>query len=117
MNCLGNHLIIDLYGCDYDEINSEKIISEYFEELVLILETDIRKKIIYKFEPQGISAAYIIAASHMTIHTWPEEGYAGIDIFTCTQSWDKEKIVKHLKKKLRFKRISIEEKVRGNAVE
>lgn len=114
MACLGNHLIIDLYGCDFDEINSEKVISNYLDELVAILKTDIRKKIIYKFEPQGISAAYIISASHMTIHTWPEAGYAGIDIFTCTNSWDKEKIVKHLKKSLQFEKITIEEKVRGN---
>ena len=49
MACLGNHLIIDLYGCDFDEINSEKVISNYLDELVAILKTDIRKKIIYKF--------------------------------------------------------------------
>jgi S-adenosylmethionine decarboxylase proenzyme len=37
----------------------------------------------HQFSPQGVSGVLIIAESHLTIHTWPEHGYAGADIFTC----------------------------------
>lgn len=37
----------------------------------------------HRFSPQGVSGVVIIAESHLTIHTWPEHGYAAVDVFTC----------------------------------
>ena len=37
----------------------------------------------HQFSPYGISGVVIIQESHLTIHTWPEYGYAAVDIFTC----------------------------------
>jgi len=37
----------------------------------------------HQFSPQGVSGVILIAESHLSIHTWPEHGYAGADIFTC----------------------------------
>ena len=37
----------------------------------------------HQFEPQGVTALALLAESHMSIHTWPENGYAAIDVFTC----------------------------------
>jgi S-adenosylmethionine decarboxylase len=37
----------------------------------------------HRFAPQGVSGVVIIAESHVTVHTWPEHGYAAIDVFTC----------------------------------
>jgi len=37
----------------------------------------------HRFEPQGISGVVILAESHLTLHTWPELGYAAVDVFTC----------------------------------
>jgi len=36
-----------------------------------------------QFLPYGVSGVVVIQESHLTIHTWPEYGYAAIDIFTC----------------------------------
>jgi S-adenosylmethionine decarboxylase proenzyme len=40
--------------------------------------------------PQGVSAVSVLTESHMSVHTWPELGYAAFDIFTCgpTQPMD-----------------------------
>jgi len=37
----------------------------------------------HEFNPFGISGMVVIAESHLSIHTWPEYGYAAVDIFTC----------------------------------
>jgi S-adenosylmethionine decarboxylase proenzyme len=37
----------------------------------------------HRFSPQGVSGVVVIAESHLTIHTWPEHGYAAVDVFTC----------------------------------
>jgi len=45
----------------------------------------------HRFSPQGVSGVLIIAESHLTIHTWPEHGYAAADIFTCGTTVQPEK--------------------------
>ena len=37
----------------------------------------------HQFEPQGVSAVYLLSESHLSVHTWPEYGYVALDIFTC----------------------------------
>ena len=37
----------------------------------------------HHFSPQGVSGVVVIAESHVTVHTWPEHGYAAVDVFTC----------------------------------
>jgi S-adenosylmethionine decarboxylase proenzyme len=37
----------------------------------------------HHFTPQGVSGVVVIAESHLTVHTWPEHGYAAVDVFTC----------------------------------
>ena len=43
------------------------------------------------FSPQGVSGVVVISESHLAIHTWPELGYAAVDVFTCGDTvnpWD-----------------------------
>ena len=37
----------------------------------------------HKFQPQGVTAVALLAESHISIHTWPENGMAICDVFTC----------------------------------
>lgn len=37
----------------------------------------------HKYAPIGVSGVVVIQESHLTIHTWPECGYAAVDLFTC----------------------------------
>jgi S-adenosylmethionine decarboxylase proenzyme len=45
-------------------------------------------EVFHKFNPHGISGVVVIQESHLTIHTWPEYGYAAVDVFTCGQTVD-----------------------------
>jgi S-adenosylmethionine decarboxylase proenzyme len=55
----------------------------------------------HQFSPQGVSGVIIIAESHLTVHTWPEHGYAGADIFTCGTRVKPEKAAKVIIAKLK----------------
>jgi S-adenosylmethionine decarboxylase len=43
----------------------------------------VLKTVSHKFDPQGITAICLLSESHISIHTWPEEGKAALDVYTC----------------------------------
>lgn len=52
---------------------------------------EVREVAFHKFSPQGISGVVVISESHLAVHTWPELGYAAVDVFTCgdrVDPWD-----------------------------
>jgi S-adenosylmethionine decarboxylase proenzyme len=67
----------------------------------------------HHFSPQGVSGVVIIAESHLSIHTWPEHGYAAVDIFTCGTFVNPEKAADLLIEKLGSKNHSVMEIPRG----
>jgi S-adenosylmethionine decarboxylase proenzyme len=68
----------------------------------------------HQFSPQGVSGVIIIAESHLTIHTWPEHGYAGADIFTCGTRVKPEKAAEVIIARLKPVTHSIIKMDRGN---
>lgn len=109
----GYHLVIDLFGCNFDQLENTEYIIEMLKKLARALDTKIVAKAFHKFHPQGFSGALIISESHITIHTWPEDAYIGIDIFTCSKCFDSRKILAYLKENLIFKKVEIKEILRG----
>jgi S-adenosylmethionine decarboxylase len=67
----------------------------------------------HEFNPFGISGVVVIAESHLTVHTWPEYGYAAVDIFTCGDVIQPELAVSYLVKKFECKNPSVVEMKRG----
>ena len=78
----GHHLIADLHGCagldDPDRIEAAlRAGAEAAGATVL----EVR---LHAFGPgQGVTGVALLAESHISIHSWPEHGYAAIDIFVC----------------------------------
>jgi S-adenosylmethionine decarboxylase len=67
----------------------------------------------HHFNPQGVSGVVIIAESHLSIHTWPEHGYAAVDVFTCGTTVKPEKAAEVLIEKLESRNHSMVEIPRG----
>lgn len=61
--------------------------------------TVVEKKF-HLFSPYGVSGVVIISESHLAIHTWPEYGYAAVDLFTCGTSCDPKLAYDYLQEKL-----------------
>ncbi len=106
----GIHLIVEFWQAK--NLNSEKIIEKALKEAVKASGSDLLNLYIHKFSPEGITGVAAISESHISIHTWPEEGYSAIDIFTCGKT-KPYKALEALKKYFKPKYISVEEIKRG----
>lgn len=95
-NPIGIQLMAELWECNKERIDNPKKI----EEVMLNAARESGAKIIgsmfHEFEPQGISGVVVISESHLTIHTWPEQAYAAVDIFTCGEHTDPWKALGYL---------------------
>jgi S-adenosylmethionine decarboxylase len=110
---LGTHLLIELKECNPEVLKSlEKVRSAMVtaakKAKATIIDVSFRE-----FNPFGISGIVVIAESHLTIHTWPEYGYAAVDIFTCGDVIKTEIAALYLLKQLECKNPSIMEIKRG----
>jgi S-adenosylmethionine/arginine decarboxylase-like enzyme len=76
------HFVAEI-ECDYEECNSSDWISNKIAPLLKLLDIQVLKTLSHHFEPLGISQIYILSASHLAIHTWPENKYLHLDIICC----------------------------------
>lgn len=82
---MATQLIVDLYGCDKAILNDENAVRKAAHQAVEMLGAGIAAECVHCFEPIGVSYIAVITTSHFSIHTWPEYGYAAVDVFSCTQ--------------------------------
>lgn len=67
----------------------------------------------YNFSPYGVTAVIVIAESHLAVHTWPEYGYAAVDLFTCGTSVDTWRAFEFVKSAFGATRVEVKEMPRG----
>jgi len=103
LNSLGTHLLVEYYNCDRDILNNLETIKEYMREAAEKCGATIINDIFHMFNPHGVSGVVVIAESHLAIHTWPEYGFAAVDLFTCGNDVDPWKAFAYLKQKLNAK--------------
>ncbi|MBC7341565.1 MAG: S-adenosylmethionine decarboxylase proenzyme [Clostridia bacterium] len=91
MRALGRHILAEIYGCSFDALNDVKKVEQAMVNAALAAGAEIREVVFHEFSPQGVSGVVVISESHLAIHTWPELGYAAVDVFTCgdkVNPWD-----------------------------
>jgi len=113
LNALGKHLLLELKDCDREVLNNLEFLKGMLSAAASEAGATVLGESFHQFSPQGVSGAVIIAESHLFIHTWPECGYAAVDIFTCGNSVKPEKAAQKLIKELGAKSHSILEIKRG----
>ncbi|MGE5509158.1 MAG: adenosylmethionine decarboxylase [Chitinophagales bacterium] len=82
-SALGRHVLCEMYECDPEVLNDRKLIERILVDAALEAGAEVREVAFHKFSPQGVSGVVVISESHLAIHTWPELGYAAVDVFTC----------------------------------
>lgn len=80
---MAKQLIADLYECG-EVINDAKAIVEAAHDAIEYVGASIVEECVHEFEPIGVTYFAVISTSHFSVHTWPEYGYAAIDIFSCS---------------------------------
>ena len=72
MQALGRHLLLELFDCDAEAINSLETVKTSMVEAAKRAQATIVDVVFHEFNPFGISGVVVIAESHLAIHTWPE---------------------------------------------
>ena len=113
MKALGRQVLTEFCGCDREVLNNKGTIKACMEHATKIAGAKIVKSVFYLLSPHGVSGVVVTAESHLSIHTWPEYGYAAVDLFTCGEVIDPWKACTHLKEKLGAGDVSTVEMKRG----
>lgn len=110
---LGKHIIVELSGCSEEEINDISKVENLMNQAAKKANANIIKSVFHKFSPMGVSGVVVISESHLSIHTWPELGYAAIDVYTCGSTTKPFKACYFLAQKFKAKKIKATYIIRG----
>ena len=113
MHALGRHLLLELNGCNTKLLNDITRVEEIMVAGARLAKATIVGSHFHQFSPFGISGVVVIAESHVAVHTWPEHGYAAVDIFTCGETLQPEVAAQFLVDKFQARNPSLFEMKRG----
>lgn len=112
----GEHLIADLHGCaGLDDLD---LVGRALKAAVDAAGATLIDVKLHPFGPgQGITGVALLAESHMSIHTWPEHGYAAIDLFLCGRRNDIQAALRSIVASLAASRVETQSIRRGFAAQ
>lgn len=113
MKILGRHLVVEYSECDKLKLNDVRYLEDAMNEAVRKSGATIVRSVFHRYNPQGVSGVVVIAESHISIHTWPEYGYAAVDFFTCGESVDPYKAHTYMNEMLAAGKAFVQELKRG----
>jgi S-adenosylmethionine decarboxylase proenzyme len=114
---LGRQVLLEFYGCRRERLDNVKSIETAMLEAARRARATVVQATFNRFSPHGVSGVVVIAESHLAIHTWPEHGYAAIDIFTCGSKVLPEVACQYLMKTFKPREISRQDIDRGRVEE
>lgn len=107
----GTHLIIDLWGAErLDDLDH---IEETLRRCVDAAGATLLHIHLHHFTPNcGVSGVAVLAESHISVHTWPENGFAAFDVFMCGHA-EPHKAIEVLQNAFKPERTTVGEHLRG----
>ena len=113
VKCAGAHLIVDLYGAQ--RLDDIEYIETTLRRCVAAAKATLLHIHLHHFQPNGVSGVAVLAESHISIHTWPDAGYAALDVFMCGKA-DPDACVPILREAFKVKRVAVSELLRGQGL-
>lgn len=112
MDTLGRHLLVELWGC-IRAIDDPEAVREALREAVRLAGATLVHLEVHRYSPQGVTGVAVLAESHLAVHTWPEQGYAAVDIYTCGTTAAPETAVRVLEGCFGAELVEVREITRG----
>jgi len=113
---LGRHLIAEFDGCDAGQLRTQARLRDAMIEAARRAGARVINDQFHHFGPDGgVSGVVLLAESHLSIHTWPEAGYAAVDIYTCGRHVRPDLACTFLGKALQARHVTLTELKRGEA--
>jgi S-adenosylmethionine decarboxylase len=110
VRCAGVHLIVDLHGAvGLDDID---LIEATLRRCVEAARATLLHIHLHHFQPNGVSGVAVLAESHISIHTWPDAGYAALDVFMCGKA-SPDACIPVLREAFKAERVEVNEILRG----
>jgi S-adenosylmethionine decarboxylase len=107
----GRHLLLDVW--EAQGLDQLPVVEKALRDAVEACGATLLEIKLHVFSPtNGISGVAIVSESHISIHTWPEWGYAALDVFLCNKL-DPHKAIPVFSKAFQTTRIQVMEAFRG----
>ena len=113
VRCAGAHLIVDVYGGE--RLSDIDHIEETLRKCVEASGATLLHIHLHHFQPNGVSGVAVLAESHISIHTWPDAGYAALDVFMCGSA-NPDACVPVLREAFKAKQVAVSELLRGQGL-
>src|SRR5229473_8276453 len=110
VRCAGVHLLIDLY--EARRLDDIEYVEATLRRCVEASRATLLHIHVHHFQPNGVSGVAVLAESHISIHTWPDAGYAALDVFMCGKA-SPDACVPVLRKAFKADRVEVNEILRG----
>ncbi len=110
---LGTHVLVEMFGCNPSTLKDKEYVGKVLIRAAEEAKAHIVATYFHQFQPFGVSGAVIIEESHFTIHTWPEHGFAAVDLFYCSEDVDVERAISVLVEEFKPDSITTFEVKRG----
>jgi S-adenosylmethionine decarboxylase len=110
VRCAGVHLIVDLHGAK--RLDDIEHIETTLRRCVEAARATLLHIHLHHFQPSGVSGVAVLAESHISIHTWPEAGYAALDVFMCGSA-EPDRCIPVLREAFAAKHVGVNELLRG----
>ncbi len=81
---IGFHILGELYGVDPHTLSYVENIEPIIQKISQDCQFNVLTSSFHQFKPYGVTGFLLLAESHLSIHTWPEEGFLAVDIFSCS---------------------------------
>ncbi|MGC5774943.1 adenosylmethionine decarboxylase [Paenibacillus pabuli] len=109
----GRHVAVDAWGVDFDLLNSAEYLQAQLVEAAEACGATVMSVQSKQFEPQGATVLVLLSESHLSIHTYPERGFAAIDCYTCGETVDPQLAIDYLVSVLKPEKTYAKKLVRG----
>lgn len=113
MKKLGRHILAEFSDCNTELLNNPGHIESSLLEAARRAGATIVDSVFHQYNPHGVSGIVVIAESHLSIHTWPEYGYAAVDFFSCGDRVDPWKACRYMQEALDCRELNTREIPRG----
>ena len=95
-NVVGKQILIDVKNITGDKLKTVEMIRPFMEKIIEELKLNVVGECSHQFEknglPHGATMIYLLSESHLSVHTFVDEGKITLDLFTCSLGVENEKI-------------------------
>ena len=109
----GRHVAVDTWGVDFELLNNAEWLQAQMVEAAEACGATVLSVQAKQFEPQGATVLVLLSESHLSIHTYPEKGFAAIDCYTCGDTVDPQVAIQSMVSVLKPEQVYAKKLIRG----